>query len=37
MKNRDCSGVSLNIENKKQKCRQYNYSYLNFGFTITVL
>lgn len=37
MKKRDCSEVSSNIEKKKQKCRKYDYSNLNFGFTITVL
>lgn len=34
---RDCSEVFSNIAKKKQKFRKYDDSYLNFGFTTTVV
>lgn len=33
----DCSEVPSNIETKKHKFRKYDVSYLNFGFTTTLV
>lgn len=36
-KKRGCPEVISNIEKKKLKFRKYDDSYLNFGFTITIV